>query len=165
MATRFYWGKWGETESFKEKYKALFEAAPDGDAFVDSEGIIREVNQKACDFLECNREDLVGVPLIEQPFYSGADREEFLERAERVFQGESVPSTTYEVETKEGEKRHIEMNNSLIEKDGVFKGLFLIARDVTGRKKSEKKIKGSERRYRELFESANVGIVVHGSEG
>lgn len=124
-------------DKLKRKYKSLFEAAPDAVAFIDSNGIIREVNQKAYEALKCDKEELIGMPLTEQQFYSGKDREKFLKRAEKVFRGESVPPETYEVETANGEKRYIEVGNSIVRENGEFQGLILIARDITDRKEAE----------------------------
>ncbi len=144
-----------------EKYKSLFEAIPDAAAFVDDEGVIEEVNQTACEYLECDRDDLEGEFLVEQPFYSGEDRDRFLERAEKVFEGEEVPSTTYEVETAKGNKRHVEVNNSVLREDGEFKGIILIGRDITEKEKTRKEL----REKKEAVESSINGIVITDLEG
>ncbi len=128
-----------EYKNLSEKFESLFEESPDAVGFVDGDGIIREVNDEACEQLEIDREELVGMPLKEQPFYSGEDREKFLERAEEVFEGKDVPPTTYELETANGNKRYVEVNHSIITEDGEFKGLILIGRDITERKKAEER--------------------------
>ncbi len=124
-------------ENLEKKYKTLFEAAPDAVAFVDSDGTIREVNQKACESLKCSKEDLIGMPLKEQPFYSGEDREKFLERVGRVLKGESLSPETYEVETANGEKRYVEAEHSIVREDDESLGLIIIGRDITNRKEAK----------------------------
>ncbi len=152
-------------QDLSKKFESLFEGIPDAATFVDEDGIIREVNQKACEHLECNREDLVGMPLEDQPFYSGEDRDRFLERVEKVFEGEKIPPTSYELKTAEGSKRHVEVNNSIIRENGEFKGLIIVGRDITERKRAEKKLRKSEEKYRQITENANVLISFIDLEG
>lgn len=145
-------------KKLEEKYEALFEASPYGVAYVDSGGIIREVNQKACELLECSKDELIGMSLVEQPFYEGEDREKFLDRAEKVFEGEDLGPETYELETKNGKKRYIEMNNSVIKEDGEFKGLILVGRDIT-------KLRRTEEKLRKLYEASPDLIYIIDEKG
>lgn len=71
--------------------------------------------------------------------------------------------TSYEVDClrKDGRKITLEVNSSIIHKDGVPVAVQGIARDVTERKRVEAAIRENEERYRDLFENANDLIYTH----
>ncbi|MGR9085603.1 MAG: EAL domain-containing protein [Gammaproteobacteria bacterium] len=49
--------------------------------------------------------------------------------------------------------------------DGDVQGVFGIARDITERKQTEKRLRESERSYRRLFNSVQDGITIHNVDG
>ncbi|MEO5859917.1 MAG: PAS domain S-box protein [Pyrinomonadaceae bacterium] len=75
--------------------------------------------------------------------------------------------TSYEVDCirKDGRRITLEVNSSVIYKDGKPVAVQGIARDVTERKRVEAAIRENEERYRDLFENANDLIYTHDLEG
>lgn len=71
--------------------------------------------------------------------------------------------TSYEVDCfrKDGSRVTLEVNSSVILKDGEPVAIQGVARDITERKLSEAAIRESEEKYRELFENANDLIYTH----
>ncbi|MEP6904412.1 MAG: EAL domain-containing protein, partial [Actinomycetota bacterium] len=59
----------------------------------------------------------------------------------------------------------LEVNSTIIYKNGLPVGVQGIARDVTERKQTEEALKESEERYRDLFENANDLIYTHDLQG
>ncbi|MEJ7624487.1 MAG: PAS domain S-box protein [Pyrinomonadaceae bacterium] len=84
----------------------------------------------------------------------------------RKLAGKSA-QTIYEVDClrKDGQTVTLEVNSTLILKDGVPVAVQGIARDITERKLAEERIKKSEERYRDLFENANDLIYTHDLAG
>jgi diguanylate cyclase (GGDEF)-like protein/PAS domain S-box-containing protein len=80
--------------------------------------------------------------------------------------GEAL-QTSYEVDCirKDGRRITLEVNSSVIYKDGKPVAVQGIARDVTERKRVESAIRENEERYRDLFENANDLIYTHDLEG
>jgi diguanylate cyclase (GGDEF)-like protein/PAS domain S-box-containing protein len=75
--------------------------------------------------------------------------------------------TTYEADciTKDGRKLTLEINSSVVFKDGKPVAVQGIARDVTERKRTDEALKRSEKEYRDLFENANDLIYTHDLKG
>jgi diguanylate cyclase (GGDEF)-like protein/PAS domain S-box-containing protein len=75
--------------------------------------------------------------------------------------------TVYEIDCikKDGSRVTLEVNSSIITKDGVPMAVQGIARDITERKASEDAVVRSEQRYRDLFENANDLIYTHDMDG
>ncbi len=71
---------------------------------------------------------------------------QFLNRAENTY-------TEYPFHTKSGEVRWFGQNARLITVNDEPKGFYLIARDVTERRKAEEALQNSEQQYRDLFEN------------
>lgn len=75
---------------------------------------------------------------------------------------------TFETKILNKENREIDVEitgNVLLDENGKLEGLHGATRDISERKKAEEKIIRSERKYRELFNNALVGIAVHEPDG
>ena len=75
--------------------------------------------------------------------------------------------TTYEADciTKDGRVLSLEINSTVVYKEGEPFAVQGIARDVTQRKRTEEALKRSEKEYRDLFENANDLIYTHDLKG
>jgi diguanylate cyclase (GGDEF)-like protein/PAS domain S-box-containing protein len=75
--------------------------------------------------------------------------------------------TTYEADckTKDGRILTLEINSTVIFKDGKPVAVQGIARDITERKRAEHALRQSEKEYRDLFENANDLIYTHDLKG
>lgn len=79
----------------------------------------------------------------------------------------AAQQTAYEIDCvrKDGSRVTLEVNSTVIMKDGEPTAVQGIARDITDRKLAEAAIKESESRFRDLFENANDLIYTHDLQG
>jgi two-component system cell cycle sensor histidine kinase/response regulator CckA len=84
---------------------------------------------------------------------------------ERALGGETF-TEELNLRDAEGVERWFETTNApVVDDDGSVIGVCLNARDISGRKASERALRESEERYRDLFDSANDLVCVASPEG
>ncbi len=71
----------------------------------------------------------------------------------------------FRIKHKDGHYIWVETKGRFLIEDKKIKGAIMISRDITERKKNEKKIQESESKYRTLFESSTDGIYSTDMEG
>jgi diguanylate cyclase (GGDEF)-like protein/PAS domain S-box-containing protein len=146
------------------RYRQLFENANDIIYVHDLEGNYLSMNQVAERVLGYKREEALAMNM------SDITAPEHFELARQQLQaklGGSSQQTVYEIDCvkKDGTHVTLEVNSSVILKDGQPIAVQGIARDITERKQAEEAIVRSEERYRDLFENANDLIYTHDLEG
>jgi len=77
-----------------------------------------------------------------------------------VFSGNTIFTTENVFIAKDGSRKVAEMSSSPLIKGGVITGLISIARDVTERRRMEKKLLGSEEKFRTLAEFSPFAIAM-----
>ncbi len=112
----------------ENKYRALFENAGDGIVVSDSKGTILDVNKKFCDYLELDKEKIIGQNV--KDFLSGnieSDNpdEEIIDAGEKKI---PVETTSVRVNYKDGEDR-----------------ILTIVRDISRRKELERQLNVSQK--------------------
>ncbi|ELY60305.1 PAS/PAC sensor signal transduction histidine kinase [Natronococcus amylolyticus DSM 10524] len=139
-----------------ELFRRLVDHSNDGMFVIDPEsGRFLDVNETACRRLEYDRAELLerSVPDIETELPDHDAWRSFLEelrtRSETTFEGAHVRA--------DGSTFPVEVNVSHVELDREY--VFAIARDVTERRRRERDLERSERRYRTLAECFPNGIV------
>ena len=141
-----------ERKRTEDKYSILVEQSNDG-IIILQDTVIKFANTKMVEMSGFSLKETIRKPFFD--FISPEFRELTRERYLRRISGESAPDS-YEIEIirKDGVYVPVEINVSLIEYEGRPADM-VVAHDITERKRSEKVLRESEERYRDLFDNTN----------
>ncbi|MHA2002956.1 MAG: PAS domain S-box protein, partial [Candidatus Thorarchaeota archaeon] len=153
-----------EQEEALRRHQALFEETNDAVFILTLDGIMVESNRQGLEMLGYEREDLLGRSYIDTIAPSEVD--DSSERLDILKKGESLPVYERVFKRKDGTLFPAEINVALIS-DESGQPLYLqsIVRDISLRKASEKELKESEERLRQLIDTSPDAITVANLEG
>jgi diguanylate cyclase (GGDEF)-like protein/PAS domain S-box-containing protein len=153
-----------DLEQSESRYRNLFENANDIIYVHDLDGNYISINHAAEKVFGYSREEALSMNMsqIAAPEHFAVFRENLSKKIEG-----GAKQTAYEVEClrKDGTRVTLEVNSTVIMKDGEATAVQGIARDITDRKRAEAALKESESRFRDLFENANDLIYTHDLHG
>jgi diguanylate cyclase (GGDEF)-like protein/PAS domain S-box-containing protein len=151
-------------EESESRYRNLFENANDIIYVHDLEGNYISINSAGEKIFGYTREEALKMNMaqIAAPEHFELVRENLSKKVDG-----GARQTAYEVDClrKDGSRITLEVNSTVIMKDGEPTAVQGIARDVTYRKRAEAALKESESRFRDLFENANDLIYTHDLHG
>lgn len=148
----------------QERFRNIFENASDIIYIHDLEGNYISINDAGERVFGYTRKETLEMNMRQ---VAAPEQLDILkEQLEKKLKGDAS-ETSYEVECirKDGSRITLEVNSSVILKDGQPVAVQGIARDVTERKRVEAAIRENEERYRDLFENANDLIYTHDLNG
>jgi len=149
-----------ELRESEEKYRNILENIEDGYFEIDPAGNFTFFNPSLCRIVGYPREEILG---MNNRVFMDAENAKKVFRTFNEAYVTGIPTKGFEWETirKDGTRVNIEVSLSIIvrpgEKPTGFRG---IARDVTERKRAEKALEDSEKKYRLLVENAGEAIYV-----
>lgn len=146
------------------RYRQLFDNANDIIYVHDLDGNYLSINQVVESVLGYTCEEAMQLNMadIVVPEYLDMVKQQLALKA-----GGTAMQTSYEVEClkKDGTRATLEVNSSVITKNGEPIAVQGIARDITERKLADEARRKTEERYRDLFENANDLIYTHDLNG
>ena len=142
----------------EEKYRILFESAPDGIGTADNKGFITSFNQATIDMTGYTRAEVIGKHFAELKSTLTGDIPKYVKIFNAYLRGKKIPPVEAKWKHKNGDIKYVEMHIAPIKKGLRLIGLLAILRDITDRKKIENELKISEGHYRSLFENSIDGI-------
>jgi PAS domain S-box-containing protein len=139
----------------EECYRSLFEHTPDAVCTLDVHGRITGANA-ACEAVTGLRaRELLGRPF--EALAEPGDRERVREAAARCARGEPR-STELALRRRGGGRLALEATLVPIIVGGQPAGVFVVARDATGRRRREAEQRAGEERFRRLVEEGSAGF-------
>ncbi|MBU2649270.1 PAS domain S-box protein [bacterium] len=136
-----------------EKYRELVDLLPQVVYETDAMGNLTFVNQYAFDLFQYTQKDLErGVNALQM--IVPEDHEKAVRNISEVMAGKMTGSTEYIMQKKDGTRFPVIIHSTRIVREGRPVGLRGIIIDNTERKKTEKKLQASEKKFRQIFENA-----------
>jgi len=136
----------------RKKYKALFENSLDLIYVLDLKGNLLDANDVVLETLGYKRKDIPNLS-----FKNLIDKDQIVDALNAIEElrenGKQSKRSEYQLKKKKGNFIFVESYGIPIKKNGKIYGILGIAKDITERKNSEKKLKESEKKYREILEN------------
>ena len=148
-------------KSNEERWQKLLQSSRDAYFELNLKGDLLFFNDAVCRDLGYPREELTGMNNRE---YTRPETARYMyEVFNQVYEtGEPAEISDYEIITKAGEIRHLELSAYLLhDAQGYPVGFGGVSRDVTERKRTEQSLRESEERFRQLQEASFGGILIH----
>ncbi|MDO8209260.1 bifunctional diguanylate cyclase/phosphodiesterase [Conexibacter sp. CPCC 206217] len=149
----------------QQQFRTAFEDAPIGIALFGVDARFTEVNRALCEMLGVERQQLVGVPVIE--YVAPSDRVEPVDTFRELMKG-SRQTFSSEVRLQRADGREIwcQLRASLV-RDGDGQPLHFIVQveDVSARRRAAEALAEAEERFRLAFEGAPIGIALADLDG
>jgi len=145
-------------ERSEQRYRRLFHQARDGIVLVDAGmGVIHDANEAFVRLIGLPVDDVRGAKIWE--IVPPAYREPFQADLERIASSADPGWLAVPVATVRGELLELEVTAATIQ-FGAVQALQLICRDVTERRTLMRRLAESEMRYRAIFDSTPVSMVL-----
>jgi PAS domain S-box-containing protein len=135
---------------------ALFERSPDAIFIEDFNGIVLDLNQRACELHGWSREQIIGKSVLE--LVPPEAREDVARDFPKWVSGELTELTSMSYD-REGRKTWVELRGDHITFHGK-PALMLSARDVSKRINVEKALAESEKRFRQMVEHTPEALML-----
>jgi len=136
----------------EERYRSIVETSPDAITLTGPDRKIVICNQQAAALLgyEC-ADEMLGIDALE--LVASEDRKAAVEDAQEAFRTGSLRNARYRLVKKEGTVFPGEVSASVIrDAAGTAAGYTAVLRDVTERERTQDALRGSEERYRILYQ-------------
>jgi two-component system cell cycle sensor histidine kinase/response regulator CckA len=142
----------------EERFRAIFEQAAVGVGLVETEtGRFLRVNQKYCDIVGCKQEEMSRITFMEITHLDDLQRD--LDNIQRLIRGEIRDSTV--------EKRYIRKDGSSVWVSLTISPMWgvderpnyhiAVVQDITNRKNTERALRESEEKYRNILKNMEEG--------
>ncbi|MGM0510872.1 MAG: MEDS domain-containing protein, partial [Thermoplasmatota archaeon] len=152
----------------KEKAQKYFDIADVIIVVIDEDGKTEEINQKGCEIVGYDKEEIIGKPWYEN-FVPERIRKDVLEDTRKpIMDGRIDEGNRYEnpILTKDGEEKIISWRNTVLRNDnGEIIGTLSSGMDITDRKMMEEELRESEEKFRSYVENAPNGVFVVDKKG
>ncbi len=148
----------------EQRFKMLFECAPDGIYLCGMNGNIVDVNKAVESLSGYEREELIGLDFTKAGFLTPEEIDKALDSLKRSLDGEIVGPDEFTLTRKDGSQAAIETRAFSV-RIGDENLVLGIARDITERKKAENDLKNSEEQFRITFDKAGIGMALVDLEG
>ena len=147
-----------ELRKSQERFRSLYDNAPDVYYTVDTGGMIIDCNKMASEFFGYSKHKLIGKHLLD--LYTSENFELISSLVPTVDgQGGKIRHQEVQVKRADGSVADVELNTNLLrDESGKVIGALTLQRDITARKRAEEALRESEERYRTIFQSAEVSL-------
>ncbi|MCD6518508.1 MAG: PAS domain S-box protein, partial [Anaerolineae bacterium] len=134
---------------------------------LDPDGRVTLINRRGCELLGYSEKEILGKDWFAH-FVPERVRQEVRQTFDALMRGEIEPVRYFEnpILTKDGEERLFAWYNSVLRDDvGRIVGTLSSGQDITERRRAERALAESERKYRELVEEINDIVYSVDQEG
>jgi len=153
-------------EAAESLMEAIFNHANDEIMYIDTNGIILQVNERALDFSGYTREEIAGRHISELGFADQQTSQDVLKMLEESLQGKQFPSVMrFKALRKDNSVIWVETTHRRIEKNGVIEGWVVIIRDVTELKRMECEAQENAGMARALLNASSDAIMLIDIQG
>jgi len=149
----------------RDKFRSILSSSPNAITVADLNGNIVECNQATLDMHGySSKDELIGKSAFE--LIAKKDHKRATENLKKTLEQGSVKNIEYIFLTKDGCEFSAELSASLI-RDFSGKPVLLVAitKDISERKRTEKRVKESEEKYKKIFELSPEAIVLLDRKG
>lgn len=142
--------------------RGLIESSVDGLITVDPKGIITDVNETMCRMCAYSRTEIIGTPFAD--YFTEPDKAR--KGVDETLKQGVVTEYALTLIARGRRLLHVSFNASVFKgPDGVIRGVFASARDVTDRVRLEEQMREQQTYLRGLIESSVDGLITVDPEG
>lgn len=144
----------------EERFKIIFESAPDTYYLNNFEGKFVDANNAAKKLLGYSKEEFMGKSFVEMGILCDDEIEKAMGVLNENIKGKSTGPDEYRLKKKDGTEVNVEILTHPVKIAG--EGMVLgIARNISKRKQVEEALKESETRFKALHNASFGGIAIH----